>query len=383
VAQPPGDGPAETELVDRARRGDHAAFKVLVERYQDRVYALARRILRDPEQARDAVQEGFLKAYAGLERFEGRSGFYTWLYRLVFNQCIDMKRRDRSARHDEWDDEIARDRRSGRRCGCVAARDRAGRSGPVPTTGASCREALAAAIESLPEDARRTLVLREVDGLSYEEIARRLRIPKGTVMSRLHYARRRVRDTLIANGAVEDGRGANEPEPGEPHDRIRPACADRRARRLHAYHDGELSGFARWRFERGCAARPSSSASSPSSRGSATGCARATRSAGRRALGPDRAAPARRSTRSAPRRAGASARARLARLAWGRRERGVAAVLVVHWFNAPTPSRIGVVRWLDSGPRDVMVLEAAPDTTIVWVIGPPAKRAPRGEDAKI
>ena len=66
------------------------------------------------------------------------------------------------------------------------------------------RVALAAAIESLPDDARRTLVLREVDGLSYEEIAQALRIPKGTVMSRLHYARRRVRETLIANGAVEE-----------------------------------------------------------------------------------------------------------------------------------------------------------------------------------
>ena len=105
----PDPGPAETELIDRARRGDHAAFRVLVERYQDRVYGLARRILRDPERARDAVQEGFLKAYAGLARFEGRSGFYTWLYRLVFNQCIDMKRRDRSSRHEEWDDEIVRD----------------------------------------------------------------------------------------------------------------------------------------------------------------------------------------------------------------------------------------------------------------------------------
>src|SRR5262245_64025589 len=105
----PDAGPAESELVDRARRGDHEAFRTLVERYQDRVYGLARRILRDPERARDAVQDGFLKAYAGLPRFEGRSGFYTWLYRLVFNQCIDMKRRDRSSRHEEWDEEIARD----------------------------------------------------------------------------------------------------------------------------------------------------------------------------------------------------------------------------------------------------------------------------------
>ena len=198
----PEAGPPEADLVDRARRGDHAAFRVLVERYQDRVYGLARRILRDPELARDAVQEGFLKAYAGLERFEGRSGFYTWLYRLVFNQCIDMKRRDRSSRHDEWDDEV-----SPAAAGSGTAPLPLGAELADPANAyhrGQLRVALAAAIESLPEDARRTLVLREVDGLSYEEIAKALRIPKGTVMSRLHYARRRVRDTLVANGAVEE-----------------------------------------------------------------------------------------------------------------------------------------------------------------------------------
>jgi len=198
----PDAGPAEAELVDRARRGDHAAFQVLVERYQDRVYGLARRILRDPDRARDAVQEGFLKAYAGLARFEGRSGFYTWLYRLVFNQCIDMKRRDRSARHEEWDDEIARDVAPGADTAPLPLGTELADPANAYHRG-RLREALAAAIESLPDDARRTLLLREVDGLSYEEIAVALGIPKGTVMSRLHYARRRVRDTLIANGAVE------------------------------------------------------------------------------------------------------------------------------------------------------------------------------------
>ena len=216
MAQPSDEGPPESDLVDRARRGDHAAFQVLVERYQDRVHGLARRILRDPDQARDAVQEGFLKAYAGLARFEGRSGFYTWLYRLVFNQCIDMKRRDRSARHDEWDDEIARDVAPG----AAAAPLPLGTELADPAHSyhrGQLREALAAAIESLPEDARRTLVLREVDGLSYEEIATALRIPKGTVMSRLHYARRRVRDVLIESGAVEaPEQQLDTPQTGDP-----------------------------------------------------------------------------------------------------------------------------------------------------------------------
>jgi RNA polymerase sigma-70 factor (ECF subfamily) len=210
----PDPGPPEAELIDRSRHGDHAAFRVLVERYQGRVHALARRILRDPDRARDAVQEGFLKAYAGLERFEGRSGFYTWLYRLVFNQCIDMKRRDRSSRHEEWDDEIARDVAPGADTAPLPLGTELADPANAYHLG-QLRTALAAAIESLPEDARRTLVLREIEGLSYEQIAKALRIPKGTVMSRLHYARRRVRETLIANGAVEESSPSSK-TPGEP-----------------------------------------------------------------------------------------------------------------------------------------------------------------------
>ena len=201
---------SDSDAVARARNGDHEAFRTLVERYQGRAYRLAARLLGDPELARDAVQEGFLKAYGSLDRFEGRSGFYTWLYRLVFNLCIDMKRRDRSNRHVEWDDEVAKEAASGS----------ADPAMPEPGADLSRRElrqALSRAIGQLPEDARRTLLLREVDGLSYAEIAKALGIPKGTVMSRLHHARRRVRQLLIQAGAVEadldgprdsDGQGA-------------------------------------------------------------------------------------------------------------------------------------------------------------------------------
>jgi RNA polymerase sigma-70 factor (ECF subfamily) len=201
---------SDAEAVTRSRNGDQDAFRVLVERYQGRAYRLAARLLGDPDQARDAVQEGFLKAFGSLGRFEGRSGFYTWLYRLVFNLCIDMKRRDRSSRHVEWTDEVA---------GQLTPTDVAPpESGPsVELERGQLRTALAAAVEQLPEEARRTLLLREVDGLSYAEIAQALGIPKGTVMSRLHHARRRVRQLLVEAGAVEtdgvasrasDGRGA-------------------------------------------------------------------------------------------------------------------------------------------------------------------------------
>ena len=201
---------SDADAVSRAQDGDHEAFRVLVERYQGRAYRLAARLLGDADLARDAVQEGFLKAYGSLSRFEGRSAFYTWLYRLVFNLCIDMKRRDRSRRHVAWDDEVAREVSGGA--------DAAPAVEPQPGEAldrGELRTALAEAIGQLPDDARRTLLLREVDGLSYAEIAEALGIPKGTVMSRLHHARRRVRQLLIEAGAAEpggvasqDGRGA-------------------------------------------------------------------------------------------------------------------------------------------------------------------------------
>jgi RNA polymerase sigma-70 factor (ECF subfamily) len=196
----------DSEAVERARGGDHEAFRVLVERHRDRVYRQALRILRDEELARDAVQEAFLKAYRGLRRFEGRSRFTTWLYRLVYNLCLDMKRRDRfSARQVEWDDErpasLPEDA-PGRMEGPGAAAERV-----------ELRRGLAEAIDQLPDEARETLVLREVEGLSYAEIAEALRIPKGTVMSRLHYARRRVQAALERSGVVEGARDEAERSP--------------------------------------------------------------------------------------------------------------------------------------------------------------------------
>jgi RNA polymerase sigma-70 factor (ECF subfamily) len=171
-----------------------------VERYQGRVYRLALRVLRDEERARDAVQDAFLKVYQSLQRFEGRSIFYTRLYRLVLNLCLDLKRRDRSGREVEWDD--ARD-------AAIAASERPEGLEDRPDAPSDAllrkelRRQIAAAIDELPEGARETLVLREVDGLSYAEIAEVLGIPKGTVMSRLHYARKRVQEILVTAGAVE------------------------------------------------------------------------------------------------------------------------------------------------------------------------------------
>lgn len=187
---------SDADVVVRARQGDHGAFRVLVERYQGRAIGLARRVLRDEDAAQDAVQDAFLKAYGSLDRFQGRSSFYTWLYRIVMNQCLDRKRRDRSAREVEWNDEAAATQlpATGAAEGAPEAPDTALERGEL-------REVLAAAIAELPDDARRTIELREIDGLSYKEIAEALGIPRGTVMSRLHYARRRLQQALAGAGA--------------------------------------------------------------------------------------------------------------------------------------------------------------------------------------
>lgn len=189
---------SDVELVHRARDGDHDAFHVLFRRHERRVYGLAMRLLRNPEWARDAVQESFVKAYRALRKFEGRSAFGTWMYRLTYNQCLDMRRSDRSGRYDEWDEE----RLSGSAGDASAAPGLASSiPGPVEEVErAEVRERISKAVEALPETLRETLVMREFDGLAYAEIAKLQKIPKGTVMSRLFHARRRLQEALGEQG---------------------------------------------------------------------------------------------------------------------------------------------------------------------------------------
>jgi RNA polymerase sigma-70 factor (ECF subfamily) len=203
-------GPSDLEVIQRIRDGDTEAFRLLVERYQGRAHRLALRVLRDDEAARDAVQDAFVKAYSALGRFEGRSSFFTWFYRLVMNQCLDAKRRDKSAREQAFEE------------GGGMELEPEASFAPVPEVdGVSFAPAatlmrkellahLAEAALKLPEAARETLLLREVEGLSYAEIAKALGIPKGTVMSRLHYARRQMQKLLIEAGVAEANPGAPE-----------------------------------------------------------------------------------------------------------------------------------------------------------------------------
>lgn len=176
----------ETELLERARNGDSQAFGVLVERYQRRVVGVAQAVVHNQDDAIELAQETFVRAYENLAKFESRSSFSTWLYRIAANLSIDFRRREgrhQVLRGEDAETEINRL--------------------PSPT-GDSYQETVRTelsgrineALKELTPEHRAVILLREVEGLSYDEISEVLQVPRGTVMSRLHYARGRMRATL-------------------------------------------------------------------------------------------------------------------------------------------------------------------------------------------
>ena len=182
---------SDWELVQRSQAGDHEAFRELVERYQRKIAALALGMLRNREDASDIVQETFAKAYQNLDRFKGDSALYTWLYRIAFNLCVDHQRRD--SRHTTVPLEV--DERGG--SPLPLPEGEPPRDDPFERTrGSEIRQQLDEAIRSLTPEHRAVILLREIEGLSYEEISHVLQVPKGTVMSRLHYARRQLQARL-------------------------------------------------------------------------------------------------------------------------------------------------------------------------------------------
>jgi RNA polymerase sigma-70 factor, ECF subfamily len=176
-------------LVERCRGGDVAAFEPLVEKYRQRVWRLAFNVLRDREEAWDVAQEAFIRAWQALPNFRGQSAFYTWLFRIVMNVAAD-RARQRAARgrafgtervpEEEWERVIADE------------------GGTPDETAARVeeRERITKALARLSDDHRTIIMLSDLEGLSYREIAEVLAIPMGTVMSRLHNARKRLRDVL-------------------------------------------------------------------------------------------------------------------------------------------------------------------------------------------
>jgi len=185
--------PTDWDLVQQARRGDREAFRSLVERYQHKVTALATGMLRNRDDALDVVQDTFTKAYQSLDRFKGESSFYTWLYRITLNLCIDHQRR--TARMPQASIEATESPEEAPSIN--AAREDAERDDPLQRIHeAEVGQRIRQAIAELTPEHRAVILLREVEGLSYEEISRALECPKGTVMSRLHYARRQLQTRL-------------------------------------------------------------------------------------------------------------------------------------------------------------------------------------------
>jgi RNA polymerase sigma-70 factor (ECF subfamily) len=174
-------------LVQRVQRGDKTAFDLLVRKYQHKVVKLVLRYVRSPAEAEDIAQEAFIKAYRALPQFRGDSAFYTWLYRIAINTAKNaIASRDRSPIDYDLD------RNDPEESGGLQHRlkDPDTPEGLVLTE--EIRGIVNAAIESLPEELRTAIVLRELEGLSYEEIAAAMDCPVGTVRSRIFRAREAI-----------------------------------------------------------------------------------------------------------------------------------------------------------------------------------------------
>lgn len=187
----------EKELVRRAKAGDQEAFRQLFERNNRRAYALALGVVRNPDDALDVVQDAFIKAHRYLPKFEGTSSFYTWLYRIVMNLAIDHLRKVKRAQQVDFSDALAH------------GEDEvpAGETSLLPTILGSdpskslmrreMREHIGLALDQLSDNHRTVLMMRELDGLSYEDMATQMDCSKGTIMSRLFHARKNMQQHLL------------------------------------------------------------------------------------------------------------------------------------------------------------------------------------------
>jgi RNA polymerase sigma-70 factor, ECF subfamily len=177
---------SDQQLVERVQAGDKAAFDLLVRKYQHRVLKLVSRFVSDAAEAEDVAQEAFLKAYRALASFRGDSAFYTWLYRIAINTAknalVSNRRRpvdfDLDLQDPEQYDRHARLKEGDTPEGVLLTEE--------------IRSVVERAMEQLPEDLRTAIVLRELEGLSYEEIAEAMDCPVGTVRSRIFRAREAI-----------------------------------------------------------------------------------------------------------------------------------------------------------------------------------------------
>jgi RNA polymerase sigma-70 factor (ECF subfamily) len=201
-------------LVERARQGDKAAFRRLVERHQRRAFAIALGLLRDEADAREVVQEAFLRVWRSLDRFEGGSSFFTWLYRIVSNLAIDIIRKP--ARRESELDADAQLADEAESLPFVARLDEADPARVLRRR--EIAERIQQALDALPPYHRAVIVMREVEGLSYQEMAEAMQVSKGTIMSRLFHARQKLQRALADCYGEEqehDGGGRAAPAAGD------------------------------------------------------------------------------------------------------------------------------------------------------------------------
>jgi RNA polymerase sigma-70 factor, ECF subfamily len=198
-------------LVGRAQKGDMQAFRKLVERHQRRAFAIAIGLVRDENDAREIVQEAFLRVFRSLDKFQGGSSFFTWLYRIVTNLAIDLMRKPARREAELFDTTSAQDDAE-----------------PSPFLGQldgvdplhmverrQIAERISRALDDLPPYHRSVILMREVEGMSYQEMAEAMQVSKGTIMSRLFHARQKLQRALIDCYREQNGR---DPSPARAND---------------------------------------------------------------------------------------------------------------------------------------------------------------------
>jgi RNA polymerase sigma-70 factor (ECF subfamily) len=185
------DRDVDRQLVERAQRGDKHAFALLVSKYQRKLARLLARFIRDPAEVEDVAQEAFIKAYRALPSFRGDSAFYTWLYRIGINTAKNylVARRRRAPTVTEFDSEEAESFEDGEQLRDINTPESLLMSKEIART-------IDDAMEQLPEELRNAITLREIEGLSYEEISTIMNCPIGTVRSRIFRAREAIAERL-------------------------------------------------------------------------------------------------------------------------------------------------------------------------------------------
>jgi RNA polymerase sigma-70 factor, ECF subfamily len=199
----------DRNLVRQAQNGNEPAFEELVRRHQQRVFALVGGILRRREDVEDVAQQVFLKAFVSLKRFDQRSAFSTWLYKISVNECWDYLRK-KKVRPLVYESDLSEEQVS--RLDGILSQERQTEG---PSERAEARELLERLLEKLPEQDRQLLVLKEVEGFSVEELAQILGLNVNTVKVRLFRARGRTMEHYRKSMGLRRGAGGNSPGAGE------------------------------------------------------------------------------------------------------------------------------------------------------------------------